>query len=447
MNEIETVRVGFHVRNPFQIRHFRPLFGVFPKSIWIASNRKVANGKDLFGENVRFVPRERLGELDNRLDVIVTQGSVHGFLSRCQTVMIQYGYAKAPYNFGLWRAEADVVLAYGEYAQERLSFWAPTAVIGNPRLDDWNDTDFHMLARRTLGATLDPNVKTITYAPTWGTLSSIERWLDSVAAMGDRFNVLVKAHHNTKLRSKGRKKGVHFLPDADLFMLLSVSDLLVSDYSGAIFDAVMCDRPVVLLSHNTIDTQFGGKLDASSPEIALRSNLGTIVDEPGDFADACQTALANWSGGHSSLVALKSEFFKTDGLAADSFRVAILDLVSGRFTKTEQQEHLHRFATSDARRKLRDGRRFFGAGPHVWRTFHDNGNRFHHLLCLHIASLIVLDFAVASLPTAILVVRTNPRQFVRNRNLILALPAWQPSNAILASVLGSETVSQVPVVQ
>ena len=47
-----------------------------------------------------------------------------------------------------------------------------------------------------------------------------------------------------------------------------------------------------------------------------------------------------------------------DGLAAESFRVAILDLASGRFTKTEQQEHLHGFATSAARNKLRDGRRF-----------------------------------------------------------------------------------------
>lgn len=115
---------------------------------------------------------------------------------------------------------------------------------------------------------------------------------------------------------------------------------------------------MVLLSHTAIDTHFGRKLDASSPEIALRSILGTIVDEPEDFADACQTALASWSADRTSSDALKSEFFKMDGLAADSFRFAIFDPVSRRITKTEQQEHLHRFASSAARSKLRDGRRF-----------------------------------------------------------------------------------------
>ena len=46
--------------------------------------------------------------------------------------MVQYGYAKEPYNFGAWRENADLILAYGEYAREKFSKSARSIAIGIP---------------------------------------------------------------------------------------------------------------------------------------------------------------------------------------------------------------------------------------------------------------------------------------------------------------------------
>ena len=46
--------------------------------------------------------------------------------------MVQYGYAKEPYNFGAWRENADLLLAYGEYAREKFSKSARSISIGIP---------------------------------------------------------------------------------------------------------------------------------------------------------------------------------------------------------------------------------------------------------------------------------------------------------------------------
>lgn len=320
-------RVGFHVRNAFQVSHFRTLFEATPGARWIGKSKSkltsfgIGSGEPM--ATSRFFLR-RLMERD--FEVIVSQSSPpgKGKLSSAKFVMVQYGYAKEPYNFGTWRANADLILAYGPYAQSRFSKRAPSISVGNPRWDDWNDPAFKKTSADTLSRYISPDQKTVLYAPTWGDLSSVPDWLDTVEALSQDYNVLVKAHHNStrdgQIGGVSKRSNVHFLPSHDLFALMSVSDVVISDLSGAIFDAVLCERPVVLVAPDDLDLRMGKKLDAQSIEVARRADFGTVVNRKSDLAPAIAKAIQD--GPKVSDHWLKS-LFRTDGPVAMHFQAAI----------------------------------------------------------------------------------------------------------------------------
>lgn len=284
------MRVGFYVRNSFQVHHFRSLFGNTPNAVWIVKSKSRARAFGILdGEPVaasRFFLRRLM---EKRFDVIISQTTPPGrkLFKSSKFVMLQYGYAKESYNFGEWRKQSDLILAYGDYAKERFSKMAPSVAIGNPRWDDWQNPEFHRDSKSRLNAILNPDLKTIVYAPTWGELSSARDWIDYVTALGRNYNVIVKAHHNSvrdgEINPTTFPENVYFLPNEDLFALMTVADLVISDVSGAIFDAVLCSIPVALISPNNLDQSFGKKVDEHSIEIKRRAEFGVIIDSPPDL--------------------------------------------------------------------------------------------------------------------------------------------------------------------
>ena len=291
----DPIKVGFYVRNAFQVSHLRPLFRETPGATWLLSSARDA---EAFGiHNERFVAKRILmRRLMAQYDLIVAHGGPPRGKPLADTpfVMVQYGYAKEPYNFGDWRAQADAICAYGDYAVERFSKHAPSFAIGNPLMDDWQRSGFVDEARAVLPA-LDANRPVLLYAPTWGELSSLPAWGASVVQLADHYTVLIKAHHNSvrdgQMREVASHPHVHDVSAYDLMQALAVSDVLLSDYSGAIFDAIMCDRPVVLLDVPEIEAQFGKKLDGQSLEMAQRDALGLRADDPAELAGVVRATL------------------------------------------------------------------------------------------------------------------------------------------------------------
>ena len=320
-------RIGFHVRNAFQVSHFRTLFEATPHALWIGkSSSKLASfgiGPEEPVATSRFFLR-RLMERD--FDIVVSQTGPpgKGKFDHAKFVMVQYGYAKEPYNFGEWRADAHLILAYGPYAQSRYSERAPSISIGNPRWDDWNDAVFRQTAVDTLSRYMSPDRKTVLYAPTWGDLSSAPDWLDTVEALAHDYNVIVKAHHNStrdgQIAETSKHPNLHFLPDHDLFALMSVSDVVISDLSGAIFDAVLCGCPVVLVAPKELRARLGKKLDAQSIEVANRAEFGTVVNIKSDLAPAIANAIQN---GPTVSEDWTRSLFRTDGSVATHFQEAL----------------------------------------------------------------------------------------------------------------------------
>lgn len=168
-------------------------------------------------------------------------------------VAVMYGASKDLWNFGSWRRHFDYALTYGPYSHERMRTWTRSIIVGNPKYDDWfcDTVDLQRITHIT--GRLRLNRKTVLYLPTYGELGSLEFMVPSLRELARRYNVIVKVHHNTQYREKNRMAALMgdsvILADDfdDLQALFKISDVVISDNSGALFEAVLVDKPVVLV--------------------------------------------------------------------------------------------------------------------------------------------------------------------------------------------------------
>lgn len=177
-------------------------------------------------------------------------------------IRVLYGYAKDAWNYANWNKGFDLILAYGPYSQRKLEKMAPTVSIGHPRYRGEHSGlgEVHDLDGRPLSSWLAEDRRTtLLYCPTWGDLSSFNWFKEAIHALTPQHKIIVKLHHLIVL---GRDYNFRelagddvFLCDetVDLFELFPVTDLAISDYSGAIFDAMLANRRLVLV--NSLDEE------------------------------------------------------------------------------------------------------------------------------------------------------------------------------------------------
>lgn len=155
-------------------------------------------------------------------------------------VRFMYGLAKEAWNFSVQNnVYYDFVIAYGEYDASILSALVPAYPVGNMKI---RPVVPH-------GRTERP---TLLYLPTYGPTSSIERAYEALMELKVRFKIVSKAHHGTSflepdrvalLRKLSDEYYDHATPLADL---LETADVVLSDGSGAIFDAIAAGVPVAV---------------------------------------------------------------------------------------------------------------------------------------------------------------------------------------------------------
>jgi SAM-dependent methyltransferase len=167
-------------------------------------------------------------------------------------VRFMYGLAKEAWNFSLRNnAYYDFVLAYGNYDARVISAYSTPVQVGNPAIE--------MVQRK--GANERP---VLLYLPTYGPTSSIEAVSRMESQLKQRFRVIAKAHHGTTYLEPDRvallQSWVDDLAhhDTSLSSLLARADVVLSDGSGAIFDAIAARVPVAVFR----DKVFSG-LDGS----------------------------------------------------------------------------------------------------------------------------------------------------------------------------------------
>jgi CDP-Glycerol:Poly(glycerophosphate) glycerophosphotransferase len=361
-------KVAFIVWNPFQVFQFQKLADAYPGSRYIVIDRG-SNLNEFSAEFLRssrpqaeIIKKNRILVIDGLYDVLFFQApfpSIEGF-KKTKLVSLQYGLAKERHNYGEWRALADMNLMYGPYSADFTSHFAPSYAVGNVKFADWDPQvakKSRACAERELG--LDASKKTILFMPTYGELGSFAELVAPLGAMAERYNVIVKMHHNNEKNGRSwvdvaKNHGLPHLMhgDADQPTLLSVSDLVVSDFSGAIFDAVYAKVPVLLYQPNASDVVGIQKFSLSSLEFRRRDEIGLVCERAEDFGDLVDRALTE----HDRLVQLaapiRAELF-VDGSEHDIIALTkqkVRDLIEGNVPSLTFQQSFVRETCQNLRR-------------------------------------------------------------------------------------------------
>jgi len=355
MNNSESYSIAFVGWNPFQFIQIKQLAASMPGSVFVIEKKK-NNNVDEFSEEIlnnNEVPiliweQKDMIKLDGVFDIVVAQTMfmhLHMF-QKSKIVMLQYGYAKEVHNFGTWRAFADLTLTYGEYATKKISHFCPTVAVGNPRYDLWHEIYFHEKANKKYEKLLNKDKKTLLYMPTWGELSSVDIFLDAILELSDRYNVLLKLHHNTDILEKNRvdiKKddNIHYFGATDDALdLLSISDIVISDYSGAIFDAIYCDKPVILLDLPEKQLESIDKIDEHSLEISSRNELGYRVNASMNLSDALEYVEKNSNTILEKQNEIKEKLFLSENNSVERAIKEIDALIEGKHITSQIQSYI-----------------------------------------------------------------------------------------------------------
>jgi hypothetical protein len=186
----------------------------------------------------------------------------------------------------------DLYLVHGPFDLSILTrYVAPDLVVimGSPRFDAWFNRGLnHALPRR--GKDISGPKPRILYLPTWSRGSSIDRFAQSVFALSERFEILVKPHHCTYRMEPERMERLnsgpvrmlspHTLPEE----AFSLGDIVISDMdSGSLCEAVLLNKHAVCLATSE---QLGNLL---LPEI---TRVLPICIEPGDLSQKVDKAEA-----------------------------------------------------------------------------------------------------------------------------------------------------------
>lgn len=233
-------------------------------------------------------------------------------------IKAMYGHSKELHNFGAWLHFFDASFVFGPYSQKATNIFTHAELTGNYMFDDWfaNKVDIGDSASKI---SLDKNKKTIVFTPTHSNLSSLEFILPISSQLADSFNVIIKPHyitiHEEKERLDAFKNAVDrrilFVDDfCDSQKLLRLADMVISDNSGAIFDAVLADKRLVLIDF--LPDQFFNKevwdivvrtekrwgtplTYKNSIEQRIKSDpdlqIGTVVRHPEDLVPAIQSLI------------------------------------------------------------------------------------------------------------------------------------------------------------
>ena len=226
---------------------------------------------------------------------------------------MMYGLAKEVYGYGWWNIYYDRVFCYGQHDYERVNIFDTGRMVGNPKLDGF----FQKKVDREIvisNLNLDKNKKTVLYAPTYGDLSSIDKWTDAIASLQSQYNVIVKLHHRTAYIEKARyarikSRFTSVVDDTfDPVDLWTVCEVLISDNSGIVYEGILVDADIILL-----DTELSSRhvlTNDNSIDQMIKQELGSI-----SRTNELLPLLSNkefWTAQKQVRANLRNQFFEFD---------------------------------------------------------------------------------------------------------------------------------------
>ena len=137
----------------------------------------------------------------------------------------------------------DGILCFGKYEANCLEAYTRTYIIENLKYINYN--------KKT-----NQGKHTLLYLPTFGNVSSIENIVKNIPNIKKEYKFITKFHHATSFLNdeKRRLDELEEMSDecydqsTELIDLLSIADVVLTDNSGSIFEAIYADVPVCVFS-------------------------------------------------------------------------------------------------------------------------------------------------------------------------------------------------------
>jgi hypothetical protein len=332
-------RIGFVITHPFQYRFFEPIAQQLGRCTFIIERRDGTpfNFSQEFRESlpgiVIEVKSKELIRLDGLLDVIFCMTPIHimALFQQTKTICIQYSMAKEIYQYGAWRCLADLNVMQGEYSYEKVKGFCVADIGGNPRYDNLKEL------KRGGGGLL--------YVPTYGELSSLSVFERAIPSIPEKISIKIKLHHMsefadaeivTRIKKIDRIQFVDTYTDA--LPEIAAADVILSDYSGATFDAIAVGRPIALVQLPIEQTVQ--RTDFRSLEISRADSIGPVARRAEDISTAISEVLdkaEEWEISHKKL---RAEIYAHEGESAIRIAKMVDDLLMGKYEPTLAQTNL-----------------------------------------------------------------------------------------------------------
>lgn len=328
----ERIHVGFIVTAPYQLFHYgairRHLHGRITAYIELRENDfGVSRGlveRHMAPCHVQWIASDDLGTIDGKCDVVICQTpvTVMKFFTKSLVVAQQYSLAKEHYQYGVWRSQADLNLMYGNYSANTSSPFSRTLAVGNPLFDGFVPIDGLLEPRTSTTGRLR-----VLYMPTYGDLSNRRAALQGL--MTNDVELSVKAHHaDFEIKNLADENGIPiFLSETNPVELILDHDLVVSDYSGAIYDALSLRTPVALVSALNPESTAIGRLSSDDLSHANVTELASTWT-PGEPIRRAYVESAEKLSSDTAYRAFLDHFYVNVGEAGGACADAIEELVA-----------------------------------------------------------------------------------------------------------------------
>lgn len=346
------LRVGFIISHPFQYQFYAPIAEKLIEPVFVLEGRAKTPfhfSEDFVTQLNGSVVRLDTGELralDGLVDVVFCMTPIHvlKLFKVSKVVALQYSLAKEVYQYGPWRIPADLNLMQGQYSHDKIVGFCASEIVGNPRYDGCS-------FKEVGGGGL-------LYMPTYGELSSLPHFIQALPTLPDDINIRVKLHHASEFTDTDL---VHQLAaDSRVTLIdgyanaledIARADVVVSDYSGAIFDAVYLDRPIALFQPSVEQTIL--RTNAESIEIAEAQSIGPVASTAEELYPAIKRATDERHTWKQSRDALRERIYSYEGKSADRIIAVVSDLMDGQYdppaTKRELRETYVRYIEDNRR--------------------------------------------------------------------------------------------------
>lgn len=234
-----------------------------------------------------------------RAEWIVFGNQVHDIdllHKKSQTVLMQHGIGPKQCYYDVSQNLTTVRFVEGQQRLNRLLAQYPKGCFidsGYAKLDPAFNKTIRVIRKTELG--LDPNKKTLLYAPTFYP-SSIECFTKTFAQDFIDYNIIIKPHFFSLTKKKYRKQkeileywaqssNVYLakVKEYNILPFMIISDIMISDASSAIFEFAALNKPVVWCDFYKLRWCYRGPLN-----FRFKQRIDSDIDYFHQFTDRAE---------------------------------------------------------------------------------------------------------------------------------------------------------------